>query len=92
MPAVHSCSTLVDLWILEEHQLSPLQLALVNHHGCVLENPRGIVDHVIEFKEGGNMLFKKGEVDNALEKYGFGGYFFLILLLRKRETNFLFLA
>ncbi|KAL2941497.1 Peptidyl-prolyl cis-trans isomerase FKBP62, partial [Bienertia sinuspersici] len=40
-----------------------------------------------EFKENGNSFFKKGDVDSALEKYGFAGVFLTCTALEMEEDR-----
>ncbi|KAL2935766.1 Peptidyl-prolyl cis-trans isomerase FKBP62 [Bienertia sinuspersici] len=56
-----------------------------------LENPKGILEHVKECKDEGNLAFKKGDVDGALEKYGFGGVFLTWVVIKREEDKAIFL-
>ncbi|KAL2924670.1 Protein unc-45-like protein B, partial [Bienertia sinuspersici] len=40
-----------------------------------------------EFKEDGNSFFKKGDIDSALEKYGFARIFLICLALEMEEDR-----
>ncbi|KAL2925100.1 Peptidyl-prolyl cis-trans isomerase FKBP62 [Bienertia sinuspersici] len=46
-----------------------------------------LLEHIKEFKEDGNSFFKKGDVDSALEKYGFTGIFLNSLALEMKEDR-----
>ncbi|KAL2921823.1 70 kDa peptidyl-prolyl isomerase [Bienertia sinuspersici] len=48
-----------------------------------LDNPKELLEHIKEFREDGNSFFRKGDVDSALEKYGFAGIFLTCLALEK---------
>ncbi|KAL2931945.1 70 kDa peptidyl-prolyl isomerase, partial [Bienertia sinuspersici] len=52
-----------------------------------LDNPKELLEHIKEFKEDGNSFFKKGDIDNALEKYGFVGIFLTCLALEMEEDR-----
>ncbi|KAL2923092.1 70 kDa peptidyl-prolyl isomerase [Bienertia sinuspersici] len=61
--------------------------------GCLLsyiddlDNPKELLEHIKEFREDGNSFFRKGDVDSALEKYGFAGIFLTCLALEKEEDK-----
>ncbi|KAL2933385.1 Peptidyl-prolyl cis-trans isomerase FKBP65 [Bienertia sinuspersici] len=65
--------------------------------GCLFEyistfeNPKGILEHVKECKDEGNLVCKKGDVDGALEKYGFGGVFLTRAAIKREEDKAIFL-
>ncbi|KAL2922479.1 Peptidyl-prolyl cis-trans isomerase FKBP62 [Bienertia sinuspersici] len=52
-----------------------------------LDNPKELMDHIKESKEDGNSIFKKGDIDSALEKYGFAGIFLTCLALEMEDDR-----
>ncbi|KAL2906459.1 Mitochondrial import receptor subunit TOM34 [Bienertia sinuspersici] len=52
-----------------------------------LEKSKDVLVHINCFKEEGNVFYKKGEVDEALEKYGFAGFSLHALKLKRRTTK-----
>ncbi|KAL2926661.1 Peptidyl-prolyl cis-trans isomerase FKBP62 [Bienertia sinuspersici] len=52
-----------------------------------LNNPTKLLEHIKEFKEDGNSFFKKGDINSALENYGFAGIFLTCLALEKEEDR-----
>ncbi|KAL2899802.1 Protein unc-45-like protein B, partial [Bienertia sinuspersici] len=52
-----------------------------------LYNPKELLKHVKEFKEDGNSFFKIGDIDSALEKYGFAGVFLTCMALEMEEDR-----
>ncbi|KAL2927880.1 Peptidyl-prolyl cis-trans isomerase FKBP62 [Bienertia sinuspersici] len=57
-----------------------------------LEKPKDVLVHINCFKEEGNVFYKKREVDEALEKYGFAGVFFTCLEVKKEDDKVDFFA
>ncbi|KAL2928216.1 Protein TANC2 [Bienertia sinuspersici] len=55
-----------------------------------LEKPKDVLVHINCFKEEGNVFFRKGEVDEALEKYGFAGVFLTYFEVKKEDDKVAF--
>ncbi|KAL2905141.1 70 kDa peptidyl-prolyl isomerase, partial [Bienertia sinuspersici] len=51
-----------------------------------IRKPKDVLDHIKNFKEE-NAFFKKGEVDKALEKYGFAGVFLTCFEVKKEDDR-----
>ncbi|KAL2904173.1 Protein unc-45-like protein B, partial [Bienertia sinuspersici] len=52
-----------------------------------LDNLKELLEHIKEFKEDGNSFFNKGDIDSALEKYGFAGIFLTCIALEMEEDR-----
>ncbi|KAL2924647.1 Tetratricopeptide repeat protein 1 [Bienertia sinuspersici] len=73
--------------LIEKDNFDPEDIGCLLSYIDDLDNPKELTDHIKEFKEDGNSFFKKGDIDSALEKYGFAGIFLTCLALKMEEDR-----
>ncbi|KAL2936698.1 Sperm-associated antigen 1A [Bienertia sinuspersici] len=73
--------------LIEKDNFDPEDIACLFSYIDDLDNPKELLEHIKEFKEDGNWLFKKVDIDSALEKYGFAGIFLTCMALEMEEDR-----
>ncbi|KAL2936294.1 Peptidyl-prolyl cis-trans isomerase FKBP62 [Bienertia sinuspersici] len=73
--------------LIEKDNVDPEDIGCLFSYIDNLDNPTKLLEHIKEFKEDGNSFFKKGDINSALENYGFAGIFLTCLALEKEEDR-----